>query len=80
MPVRKFRSVADMPGARPLRPLDPANLRIACELSELAYFLHPWKLDPGVRKFRSADEAFAHRREWENRQVRKQPGKPEPPS
>jgi hypothetical protein len=50
MPIRKYRSVTDMPGVRPLRPLDPDNLRIACELSELSFALHPWKLEPGVRK------------------------------
>jgi len=73
MPVRKYRSVADMPGARPLRPLDPENLRIACDLTELARALHPWKLEPGVRKFRSLEEAFSHRQKWEKAQVRKRP-------
>lgn len=76
MPVRKYRSVADMPRVRPLPPLDPENLRIACELSELAFQLHPWKLEPGVRKFRSQVEADQHRQEWENRQVRTR--RPEP--
>ncbi len=75
MPVRKYRSVEDMPGARPLRPLDPENLRIACELSELAYALHPWSFEPGVRKFRSVEEASLHRQTWEKRQVRKGTGK-----
>lgn len=41
MPVRKFRSVAEMPGARPRTPLDPDNLRIACSLSQFTYWLHP---------------------------------------
>ena len=57
MPVRKYRSVAEMPGSRPLRPLDPENLRLACELSELARALHPWAFPPGVRKFSSVEEA-----------------------
>lgn len=70
MPVRKFRSVEEMPGDQPLRPLDPRNFEIACELSELAYALHPWKFEPGVRKFRSVEEAWEARREWEKRQVR----------
>jgi hypothetical protein len=73
MPVHKYRSVADMPGARPLRPLDPENLRVACELSELAMALHPWRLEPGVQKFRSLAEAFDHRQKWEKLQVRKRP-------
>lgn len=71
MPVRKYRSVADMPGVQPRRRLDPENLKIACELTELAFALHPWRFEPGVRKFRSVDEAQEHRRKWEMRQVRK---------
>ncbi len=71
MPVRKYRSVMEMPDARPLRPLDPENLRIACELTELTFALHPWKFEPGVRKYRSAEEADRHRREWERQQVRR---------
>ena len=71
MPVRKFRSVADMP-ARTLPPLDPDNLRVACELSELAFSLHPWRLSPGVRKFASVEEADAHRERWRLAQVRSQ--------
>lgn len=75
MPVRKYRSVADMPGVRPLPPLDPENLRIACELTELAMALHPWRFEPGVRKFRSLEEANAHCKAWEKRQVRQRPGR-----
>lgn len=71
MPVRKFRSVEEMPSVRPRPPLDPENLRIACELSELAYALHPWKLAPGVRKFRSVEDAHHARCERERRQVRR---------
>jgi hypothetical protein len=71
MPVRKYRSVNDMPGVRPLPRLDPENLRIACELTELAFELHPWKFEPGVRKFRSQAEADQHRQEWEKQQVRR---------
>ncbi len=70
MPVRKYRSVNDMPGVRPLPRLDPENLRIACELTELAYALHPWKFEPGVRKFRSIEEAQQHRQDWERQQIR----------
>lgn len=71
MPVLKYRSVADMPGVRPLRPLDPENLRVACELSELSFALHPWRLEPGVHKFRSVEEASRHRQRWERGQVRR---------
>lgn len=71
MTVRKYRSVTEMPGVRPRIPLDPENLRIACELSELAYGLHPWHLEPGVRKFRSMEELNRHRQARERRQVRR---------
>ena len=70
MPVRKFRSVYEMPSSRALPPLDPENLRIACELTELAYALHPWRFEPGVRKFASIEEANEHRERWRRRQVR----------
>lgn len=70
MPVRKYRSVADMPSTRPRPPLDRMNLQIACELTELAYALHPWRFAPGVRKFSSIEEASDHRERWRRRQVR----------
>jgi hypothetical protein len=70
MPVRKFRSVAEMP-VRRLPPLRVENLRIACELSELAYRLHPWRFEPGVRKFSSVEEASRHRERWRRAQVRR---------
>ena len=70
MPVRKYRSVYEMPGVRPLRPLDADNLRIACELTELARGLRPWRFKPGVRKFRSMEEANSWRQAWERSQVR----------
>lgn len=70
MTVRKYRSVEEMPDVRPLTPLDPENLRIAFELSELAYGLRPWRREPGVRKFRTVEELNAHRRERERRHAR----------
>ena len=57
MGVRKFRSVADMPGPPPRTPLDPENLRVAFGLMDLAHSLHPSHRPPGVRKFHSYDEA-----------------------
>jgi len=69
--VRKFRSVEEMPSPRPLPPLDPANLAVACELTELAYKLRPWHFEPGVRKFRSIEDANRVRNEREKAQVRR---------
>ena len=70
MPVRKYRSVEDMPAVQPLPPLDSRNLGIACELTELTFALHPWRFEPGVRKYRSVEEAHRDRLEWQRRQVR----------
>ena len=71
MSVRKYRSAADMPAVRPLPPLDSGNLGIACELTELTFALHPWRFEPGVRKYRSIEEADRNRRKRERRQVRR---------
>jgi hypothetical protein len=71
MPVRKFRSVTEMPGVKWRTPLDPDNLRLACELSQLAYWLHPMKHVPGVRKYRSVEEAWQARKEWVRSQLRR---------
>lgn len=71
MPVRKFRSVADMPGTQPRKRLDPENLRLACELSQFAYWLHPMKHTPGVRKYRSVEEASRAHKEWVRSQLRR---------
>lgn len=71
MPVRKFRSVADMPVVKKRTPLDPDNLRLACELTQLAYWLHPMKHVPGVRKYRSLEEAWEARKEWVRSQLRR---------
>lgn len=71
MPFRKYRSVEDMPGARRMRPLDPESLPVACDLTELAYRMQPWRFEPGVRKFRSVEEAEAHRERWRREQVRR---------
>jgi hypothetical protein len=57
--VRKFHSVEEMPGPPPLRPLDPENLRIALGLASFAAGLCPTRRRPGVRKFRSWNEALA---------------------
>ena len=70
MPVGLAGALGGGFAGRPVRPLDPDNLRIACELTELSFALHPWRFEPGVRKFRSLAEANQHRQEWEKKQVR----------
>lgn len=59
MGVRKFRSVADMPGPEPRPPRDPENLKIAFGLIGLTLRLAGAVHEPGVRRFRSWDEALA---------------------
>jgi hypothetical protein len=71
MGVRKFRSVADMPGPPPRTPLDPENLRLAVQLMELARRLGRYSLPPGTRRFHSVEEARAHRRARELAERRK---------
>ena len=61
MGVTKFRSVEAMPGPPRLPRLDPDNLRLALGLAALAHGLAPFEGQPGVRKFRSWDEALANR-------------------
>ena len=70
MGVRKFRSVDEMPGPPPLRPLDSENLRIACELSSLEQ-LAPLRRVPGVRKFRSIEEMSREQERWEAMSARR---------
>jgi hypothetical protein len=69
MAVRKFRSVEEMPGPPPLPPMDPDNLKLLIGITDVAYGLHPWRFPPGVRKFRSMEEANLLRRAWEREQV-----------
>jgi hypothetical protein len=71
MGVRKFRSVADMPGPPPRAPLDADNLRLAVALMDLTQRLSRFSYVPGVRKFRSLEEADAHRRAWEEAETRR---------
>lgn len=70
MPIRRFRSVEEMPGPVVLPPLLADNLRRACELMELAAGLFPMSYEPGVTRFRSAKEASDHRELRELRQIR----------
>jgi len=64
MPVRKFRSVAEMPPPPPLPPLDPMNLKLVCDLSTAAARLQPLRFPAGLYKHRSLSEAQRLRRSW----------------
>lgn len=62
MGVRRFRSVEEMPGPAPRPRLAPENLVLALGLSSLAHGFRPIRAKPGVRRFRSWDEALQSRR------------------
>ncbi|WP_370324643.1 hypothetical protein [Euzebya sp.] len=64
--VRRFRSVEEMPD-----PDDPADalegLANACAMSRASgMFGHDVRAARGVRRFRSVEEADAHRTSWES--------------
>ena len=61
MPIRKFRTVEEMPSPPDRRPFDPENLRIALQWSTATLALSPVQRAPGVRKFRSYVEMKAAR-------------------
>ncbi len=65
MAVRKYRSVEAMPEAAFRAPLDPRNLELACELSEIALRLAPRRFPPGVHRYRSIAAACQQREDWE---------------
>jgi hypothetical protein len=65
MPLRKYRTVEEIPRPAPLPPGDPENLRAAIELSQVCWGLRPWAFPPGVHKFRSVEEAQRKRIEWD---------------
>lgn len=74
MPVRKYRSIEDMPGPAPLPPLRAENLEAACNLSEMAYRMRPWRFMPGVHKYRSIEEANRSRARWEIEAIQSKTG------
>jgi hypothetical protein len=65
MPVRKYRRVEDMPSALFRPPLDPMNIRLACDLSAAARAFARARFPPGVYRHRSLEDARRLRDEWE---------------
>jgi hypothetical protein len=66
VPVRRYRDVAEMPGPR--RSVSAlAGLAAACAASALSRAFGTSRQAPrGVRRFRSVEEADAHRQRWES--------------
>lgn len=65
MPLRKYRRVEDIPPP-PLAPTPVAGLVAACRMGELCARLGPGAVAPrGLHRFRSLEEADAHRERWQ---------------
>lgn len=75
MPVRRYRDLADMP--EPPRSASALEgLAAACAASEFSRAFGAMRRAPrGVRRFRSVEDADAHRQRWESGAV----GDSEPP-
>lgn len=68
MGVKKFRSVDLMVGPPPLDPLDPGNFVRFFEVIAMAEQLCPFtRYEPGIKKFRSAEQAFVSREQIRER-------------
>jgi hypothetical protein len=68
MPVPRHRDVSDMPGPR-RAPTTLEGIAAACAASEVAASIGVIRIAPrGVRRFRSIEEADAHRSRWESGQ------------
>ena len=65
MPLRRYRSVEEMPSPMWSEPLDPDNLRRAGDVSALAARLHPRRFPVGLHKYRSVEDASEAREQWE---------------
>jgi len=69
MPLRKYRSVEEMPSPMWSEALDPDNLRRAGDVSALAARLHPRRFPAGLHKYHSIEEASDARKGWEMHDV-----------
>ena len=72
MPVQKYRSVEEMPDAALHQKGDPAiprKIRYLWALSDALLSPVGTCIPRGVRKYRSADEAYADRTRWESERI-----------
>jgi hypothetical protein len=65
MPVRKYRSVEEMPDATWRPALAPGNIPAALQVSALALRFAPAQFPPGVYRYRSVEDASEARVRWE---------------
>jgi hypothetical protein len=64
VPVRKFRTVVDMPPAVE-GPRGVRGIELACRLSDLATRLRPRRFPAGTHRYRSVESAAEAREAWE---------------
>ena len=74
MPVRKFRSAAEMPPAAVGTPRGPGSVALACRLSDLAVRLKPRRFPPGLYRYGSVEAASRARERWERQGAARPPG------
>jgi hypothetical protein len=65
MPVRKYRSVADMPDPPWRRPGDSELYRALAGLWDMSRRLRPRRFPPGVYRHRSIEDMNRQRDEWD---------------
>ena len=77
MPIDRYRGVGEVPDPPPASsPLE--GLAAACAASRLsAAFGHARRAPRGVLRFRSIEEADAHRRSWEEAPAHRDDRRPE---
>jgi hypothetical protein len=68
MGVKKYHSVDEMPDIKVYPPLDSTNFVRLSEVIALVEQLCPCRYEPGVRKFRSIEEAARFREQREAKQ------------
>lgn len=64
MPIRKFRSVADMERAKWREPGDPILYRTIARLWQYGQRTSGYRFPPGVYRHRSIDELNAQTEQW----------------
>jgi hypothetical protein len=70
MPVWKYRTIEEMPQERWRTPGDPSIYRGLLGICRTATALAgSLRVPAGVRKFRSAEEAYADRERWEDARI-----------
>ena len=69
MPVRKFRSVEEMPGPARYLPGDPALFRAIAGVWTFGARANPRRFPPGVHRYHSIDEMNRAQERWDAEHV-----------